>query len=227
VSRVSGMTPEFTETFPTPLQPGVLYVSATYSTAAHLCCCGCQQEVIAAVAGPVRIDLRRQSVIAALDRQLGAAMPLQLRHPQRPVRWAQSYSDTEIKQNRENDRRPLAEARPEEPTWLTRVTRRLRRRSPRSTTSATAWTRRRTLSTTSTIRVRRTRRTLPVRTSLKRETARQSEGDAGPFAVPDHVGPGLATSDGRARRPPVRCLTRLDSPDQRGHRQHHPARRLE
>jgi hypothetical protein len=43
---VSSIFPEFIETFPTQLQAGVLYVSATYSTAAHLCCCGCREEVI-------------------------------------------------------------------------------------------------------------------------------------------------------------------------------------
>jgi hypothetical protein len=43
---VSSIFPEFIETFPTQLQAGVLYVSAPYSTAAHLCCCGCREEVI-------------------------------------------------------------------------------------------------------------------------------------------------------------------------------------
>lgn len=133
MSRVSGMIPEFTETFPTPLQPGVLYVSATYSTAAHLCCCGCQQEVITPLS-PAQWVLTFDGKVSLRPSIGNWALPCRshyvIRHGQ--VRWAQSYSDTEIKQNRESDRRLLAEARPEEPTWMTRVTRRIRRRPPRS-----------------------------------------------------------------------------------------------
>ena len=38
--------PRFLEFIPEELQPGVLYVSAHYKTALHLCCCGCGQEVV-------------------------------------------------------------------------------------------------------------------------------------------------------------------------------------
>ncbi|MGN6131687.1 MAG: DUF6527 family protein [Nocardioidaceae bacterium] len=34
------------ESFPTPMEPGVLYVSLTYSTAGHICPCGCGREVV-------------------------------------------------------------------------------------------------------------------------------------------------------------------------------------
>lgn len=37
---------EFSEFIPEQLQEGVLYVSTTYATAAHLCFCGCGQEVV-------------------------------------------------------------------------------------------------------------------------------------------------------------------------------------
>lgn len=36
----------FVESFPQPMQPGVLYVSTAYSTAGHLCPCGCGGEVV-------------------------------------------------------------------------------------------------------------------------------------------------------------------------------------
>lgn len=36
----------FVEAFPTPMQPGVLYVSTAYSTAGHICPCGCGREVV-------------------------------------------------------------------------------------------------------------------------------------------------------------------------------------
>lgn len=36
----------FVEHIPEALQPGVLYVSMEYATAAHSCCCGCGEEVV-------------------------------------------------------------------------------------------------------------------------------------------------------------------------------------
>ncbi len=46
MSRTDHYTAEFVESFPSPMQPGVLYVSMTYSTAGHLCPCGCEREVV-------------------------------------------------------------------------------------------------------------------------------------------------------------------------------------
>ena len=36
----------FVETMPESIEPGVLYVSMEYATAAHRCCCGCGEEVV-------------------------------------------------------------------------------------------------------------------------------------------------------------------------------------
>lgn len=36
----------FVEQLPDLLQDGVLYISMEYATAAHLCCCGCGEEVV-------------------------------------------------------------------------------------------------------------------------------------------------------------------------------------
>lgn len=46
MSRIERYTAEFVESFPTPMLPGVLYVSTAYSTAAHLCPCGCERDVV-------------------------------------------------------------------------------------------------------------------------------------------------------------------------------------
>lgn len=37
---------QFVESFPTPMEPGVLYISTPYSTAGHICPCGCGREVV-------------------------------------------------------------------------------------------------------------------------------------------------------------------------------------
>jgi hypothetical protein len=36
----------FVEHIPETIQPGVLYISMEYGTAAHSCCCGCGEEVV-------------------------------------------------------------------------------------------------------------------------------------------------------------------------------------
>lgn len=37
---------QFVRHIPEVLEPGVIYVSMDYATAAHICCCGCRQEVV-------------------------------------------------------------------------------------------------------------------------------------------------------------------------------------
>lgn len=36
----------FVQHIPRGLEPGVLYISLEYATTAHLCCCGCGEEVV-------------------------------------------------------------------------------------------------------------------------------------------------------------------------------------
>lgn len=45
MSRIKEYTHEFVEFIPDELEPGVLYVSTAYATAAHLCMCNCGFEV--------------------------------------------------------------------------------------------------------------------------------------------------------------------------------------
>jgi hypothetical protein len=44
--RYSRLEHRFVERIPEQLQPGVLYISIEYATAAHNCCCGCGEEVV-------------------------------------------------------------------------------------------------------------------------------------------------------------------------------------
>ena len=46
MSRLNQLEHQFVESFPKPLEPGVLYVSTRFRTAAHLCACGCGQKVV-------------------------------------------------------------------------------------------------------------------------------------------------------------------------------------
>ena len=40
------LKPEFMEVIPDRLEPGALYISIRYTTALHLCCCGCGNDVV-------------------------------------------------------------------------------------------------------------------------------------------------------------------------------------
>jgi hypothetical protein len=44
--RHSQLEHRFVQHIPVQLEPGVLYVSMEYGTAAHSCCCGCGEEVV-------------------------------------------------------------------------------------------------------------------------------------------------------------------------------------
>ena len=44
--RYKSLAHRFVEFLPTDLEPGVLYISIAYATAAHRCCCGCGEEVV-------------------------------------------------------------------------------------------------------------------------------------------------------------------------------------
>jgi Family of unknown function (DUF6527) len=53
MSRTDHYTAEFVQSFPTIMEPGVLYISTAYSTAGHICPCGCGREVVTKLS-PVR-----------------------------------------------------------------------------------------------------------------------------------------------------------------------------
>jgi len=43
---IKSLTPQFVESFPQKLEPGELYLSMAFATAAHFCACGCGNKVI-------------------------------------------------------------------------------------------------------------------------------------------------------------------------------------
>ena len=44
--RFAKLEHRFVQYIPEQLEPGVLYISMDYATAAHSCCCGCSEQVI-------------------------------------------------------------------------------------------------------------------------------------------------------------------------------------
>lgn len=46
MKRISSLTHEFVEYIPDTLEQGKIYISTTFATAIHRCCCGCGNEVV-------------------------------------------------------------------------------------------------------------------------------------------------------------------------------------
>lgn len=104
------ITPEFVEAFPTPLQPAVLYVSISYRTTAHLCCCGCGEEVIAPL-GPAQWALTYDGDTVSLHPSIGNwTLPCKSHYVIRrnQVLTRRRFTTDEIVENREQDRDALA-----------------------------------------------------------------------------------------------------------------------
>lgn len=109
MTKVSFLRPEFTETFPTAMDPGVLYISIPYRTCGHLCCCGCGQEVVTPLS-PAQWSFTYDGENVSLTPSIGNwALPCQSHYWIRKgkVRWSRRYSLAEIEESRERDRQCL------------------------------------------------------------------------------------------------------------------------
>jgi hypothetical protein len=70
MTRIGEIRPEFVEFIPDQLVPGVLYISRRYSTASHLCCCGCGLEVVTPL-NPAKWRLAESNGAVSLDPSVG------------------------------------------------------------------------------------------------------------------------------------------------------------
>ncbi|GAW51701.1 MULTISPECIES: DUF6527 family protein [unclassified Nocardioides] len=99
--------PEFIESFPDSMNPGVLYISIEYGTCGHLCACGCGNEVITPL-GPAQWSLTYDGRNASLRPSIGNwSLPCKSHYivdRGGVVRWARTFTDREIARNRDRDR---------------------------------------------------------------------------------------------------------------------------
>nr|WSX51977.1 DUF6527 family protein [Streptomyces sp. NBC_00974] len=122
------LRPVFTETFPSAMDAGVLYVSILYRTCGHLCCCGCGQEVVTPLSS-AQWSLTYDGESVSLAPSIGNwSLPCQSHYWIRDgrVHWSRRYSAAEIHQNRDRDSHLLArDAQDPGPTRLSRFRRHL------------------------------------------------------------------------------------------------------
>lgn len=101
----------FVEQMPEVLEPGVLYVSMTYATAAHKCCCGCGLEVITPIT-PTDWQIIFDGETVSLYPSIGNwNQPCRSHYiiDGGQVRVAAMWSDREIAAERGRDRRAKAQ----------------------------------------------------------------------------------------------------------------------
>jgi hypothetical protein len=97
---------EFVEFIPKVLQDGILYVSMTYATAAHNCCCGCGNKVITPLT-PTDWKLIYDGESISITPSIGNwSFPCQSHYwiKQGKIKWSGKWSSEEIAQGRKKDR---------------------------------------------------------------------------------------------------------------------------
>ena len=97
---------KFVENIPEALEPDVLYISLRYSTALHLCCCGCKREVVTPLS-PAQWKMTFDGESVSLLSSIGSwSLPCRSHDVVRrgQVIEAGQWSDEEIEYGREKDR---------------------------------------------------------------------------------------------------------------------------
>lgn len=100
---------EFVERFPKVLDEGVLYVSLTYGSAAHLCCCGCGHKVSTPIAPGRWLILFNGESISLFPSIGNWSFPCRSHYwiEDGAVVWDHQWSDAEIKELRHEERASL------------------------------------------------------------------------------------------------------------------------
>lgn len=109
MTRIEQIRPEFVEFIPEKLEPGILYVSRRYSTASHLCCCGCGMEVVTPL-NPAKWGLTEVNGTVSLNPSVGNwSFPCQSHYwiSGNRVQWAGAMSAERIAAVKARDRRDV------------------------------------------------------------------------------------------------------------------------
>lgn len=128
MNQINTLKAEHVDFIPAKLEEGILYVSAKYQTASHLCCCGCNRKVVTPLK-PGGWQLTEKNGRPTLKPSIGNwGFPCQSHYWLRngKVEWAGKFSQKEINAARERDRRSLEDyynGGQRRETWWQRVKR--------------------------------------------------------------------------------------------------------
>lgn len=121
MTRIARLRPVRVEFMPEVIEPGVLYVSERYKTAAHLCCCGCGAEVVTPL-NPAKWRLTQRGGEVSLYPSIGNwSLPCQSHYwiVGGEVQWSFAFTPAQIRATQVRDR--LDAARVEAPPLSTQV----------------------------------------------------------------------------------------------------------
>lgn len=105
--RLKSLTPSFVEYIPDHVDEGVLYISIPFATATHKCCCGCGLQVVTPLS-PTDWSVTFNGVSISLDPSIGNwNFPCRSHYwiKRNQVKWARQWSEAQIHENRQRDRR--------------------------------------------------------------------------------------------------------------------------
>lgn len=105
MSHLSRVEHRFVDSFPAPLEAGVLYVSVRFRTAAHLCACGCGNKVVTPLS-PAGWSMRFDGDAVTLDPSIGSSrLPCRSHYFIRGNRivWCHAMTDELIAKARKTD----------------------------------------------------------------------------------------------------------------------------
>lgn len=129
MSQVGHYTLQYVESFPTPMEPGALYVSLTYSTAGHICPCGCGREVVTKLS-PARYKIIFDGEVSLKPSVAATGLPCNSHYfiTRGEVDWHAQLDSTQKARAQASDRRAVQAhhtiARKAQPRWLARFWRR-------------------------------------------------------------------------------------------------------
>jgi hypothetical protein len=101
--------PVFVDEIPAALEPGKLYVSIVYTTAVHLCACGCGSEAVTTL-HPARFSLTFDGESVSLHPSVGSSGLACRSHyfiTKNRIRWCRPMDERSIAKARHQDRRAL------------------------------------------------------------------------------------------------------------------------
>lgn len=126
MSRIQHYALRHVESFPTPMEPGVLYVSLTYSTSGHICPCGCGRDVVTKLS-PARYRVIFDGEVSLRPSVAATGLPCNSRYfiTRGEVDWHFQLDSAQKARARASDLRAVqthaASTRRKRPRWWARL----------------------------------------------------------------------------------------------------------
>jgi hypothetical protein len=123
--KTERMTAEFVKSFPQELEPGTLYVSTFFSTAAHQCACGCGKEVVTPLS-PAQWVLTFDGSVSLWPSIGSWVLPCNSHYviEQGKIHWSRTFTPDEIRRNQAKDGRAIkSDRQPTRDPWWRRLLR--------------------------------------------------------------------------------------------------------